>query len=39
MRTIEGIRVATLSGLLLMTENGRAKDRADADAIGRTLER
>jgi hypothetical protein len=37
MRTIEGIRVVNLSGLLLMKENGRAKDRADAEAIKRTL--
>lgn len=34
---IDGINVVSLEGLLRMKENGRLKDRADAEAIRRAL--
>jgi hypothetical protein len=36
-KTIEGIRVLSLEGLLRMKEHGRLKDRADAEAIRKAL--
>lgn len=34
---VEGINVVSLDGLLRLKENGRLKDRADAEAIRRAL--
>lgn len=34
---VDGIQVLSLEGLLKMKENGRLKDRADAEAIRRAL--
>jgi hypothetical protein len=36
-KRIDGINVISLPGLLLMKQNGRLKDRADAEAIRRAL--
>lgn len=38
-RRIDGINVVSLEGLLRMKENGRLKDRADAEAIRKAIGR
>lgn len=38
-RRIDGVNVVSLEGLLRMKENGRLKDRADAEAIRKALGR
>ena len=37
LRSVEGISVVSLEGLLLMKEHGRLKDQADAEEIRRAL--